>query len=73
MAGTGVMTAPPTCNGLPVGSAATGYAVVADPLDASPPARFFGTNSDGIIYEHTASLALIMTEAGRPASGTPIQ
>jgi hypothetical protein len=47
--------------------------VVADPLDASPPARFFGTNSDGIIYEHTASLALIMTEAGRPASGTPIQ
>jgi type II secretory pathway pseudopilin PulG len=73
VAGTGVVTAPPTCNGLPVGSAATGYAVVADPLDASPPARFFGTNSDGIIYEHTSSLALIMTEAGRPASGTPIQ
>jgi len=73
MAGTGVMTAPPTCNGLPAGSAATGYAFVGDPLDTAPPARYFGTNSDGLIYEHTASLAAIMTEAGRPASGTPIQ
>ena len=73
MAGTGVTTAPATCNGLSAGSAATGYAVVTDPLDSAPPARFFGTNSDGIIYEHTSSLAAIMPEAGRPASGTPIQ
>jgi type II secretory pathway pseudopilin PulG len=73
MAGTGIATAPPTCNGLKAGAASTGYAVVADPLDSSPPARFLGSNSDGLIYEHTSSLALIMTEAGRPASGTPLQ
>jgi len=73
MAGTGVTTAPATCNGLSSGSAATGYAVVGDPLDVAPPARFFGTNSDGIIWEHTGSLAAIMPEAGRPASGTAIQ
>ena len=72
MAGTGVTSAPATCNGLPSGSAATGYAAVADTLDATPPARFFGTNSDGVIYEHTSSLAAIMPEGGKPASGTPI-
>jgi hypothetical protein len=35
--------------------------------------RYFGTNSDGIIYEDTATLALTMPEAGAPPSGLPLK
>lgn len=73
MAGTGMAGAPTACNGLSAGAASSGYALVADPLDTSPPARYFGTNSDGVIYEHTASLAATMPETGPPAAGTPLQ
>jgi hypothetical protein len=52
--------------------AAPGYAVVADPLDPAG-ARFFGSNSDGVIYQHTASLAATMPETGGPPAGAPIQ
>jgi len=52
--------------------ASPGYATVADPLDASV-ARFFGTNSDAVIYQHTASLAATMPENGAPPAGSPIQ
>ena len=47
--------APASCNGLPASTASSGYAAVADPLDTAPQARYFGTNSDGIIYEDVAS------------------
>jgi prepilin-type N-terminal cleavage/methylation domain-containing protein len=73
LAGTAMAGAPATCNGLAAGGAAPGYALVADPLDTAPPARYFGTNSDGVIYEHTASLAASMPEFGSPAVGTPIK
>jgi type II secretory pathway pseudopilin PulG len=73
MAGTGLAGAPATCNGLAAGQASPGYAVVADPLDTSKPARYFGTNADGIIYEHTASFATIMPESGKPPSGAAIK
>jgi prepilin-type N-terminal cleavage/methylation domain-containing protein len=73
MAGTGLAGSPASCNGLAVGAAAPGYAVVADPLDITPPARYFGTNSDGVIYEHTASLAATMPENGPPPTGAPIK
>jgi hypothetical protein len=72
MAGTGLPGAPPSCNGLPAGAAASGYAVVGDPLDTSPPARFLGSNADGTVYEHTATLSAIMPETGAPAQGAPI-
>jgi type II secretory pathway pseudopilin PulG len=73
MAGTPVAGAPATCNGLKVGTATPGYAAVADQLDiAAPQGRFFGTNADGVIYEHNGSLASIMPEAGPPSSGAPI-
>ena len=39
-----------------VGAASSGYAAVADPLDMTPGARYFGTNADGTIYEDAASL-----------------
>ena len=73
LAGTALAGAPATCNGLPAGSAAPGYAVVADQLDAPPTAgRFYGANADGVIYEHTSSLGAIMPESGPPSSGAPI-
>ena len=74
MAGTSLAGAPATCNGLAAGRAAPGYAAVADQLDAvGPQGRFFGTNADGIMYEHTASLAGTMPETGAPPAGDPLK
>jgi prepilin-type N-terminal cleavage/methylation domain-containing protein len=74
LAGTSLAGAPATCNGLGAGLAAPGYAIVGDPLDATigfP--RFFGSNSDGVIYEHSATLAADMPEAGAPPIGAPLK
>jgi type II secretory pathway pseudopilin PulG len=71
MAGTVLAGAPATCNGQPAGSVAPGYAVLADPLDAVGNPHFFGSNADGTIYEHTATLNGWMPESGPPAVGTP--
>jgi type II secretory pathway pseudopilin PulG len=65
--------APSSCNGLGPGQGAAGYAAVADPLDVTPPARFFGTNADGVIYEDTASYSGTMPETGAPPGGAPIR
>jgi prepilin-type N-terminal cleavage/methylation domain-containing protein len=74
MAGTALAGAPATCNGLGPGAAAPGYAVVADQLDAvSNAGRFFGSNADGVIYEHVDSLALTMPEGGGPPQGQPLK
>jgi len=73
LAGTGLQGAPGSCNGLAPGAAASGYAVVGDPLDKSPQARYLGSNADGTIYDHTASLSAIMPETGVPGQGQPIQ
>jgi prepilin-type N-terminal cleavage/methylation domain-containing protein len=75
MAGTGLPGAPASCNGLPAGAAASGYAMVADPLDVTTAAdpRFFGTNADGAIYEDGASYVLTMPETGAPPGGAPIR
>ena len=73
LAGTALAGAPATCNGLRAGLAAPGYAVVADQIDAPPTGgKFYGSNADGVIYQHTASLALLMPEVGAPSSGSPI-
>lgn len=74
MAGTALQGAPGTCNGLGVGQAVPGYALVADQLDAPPNgAKHYGTNADGVIYVHTSSLAATMPEGGAPPQGTPIR
>ena len=74
MAGTPHGGAPASCNGLAAGAAAPSYAAVADQLDATPTqGRFFGTNADGIIYEHTASLGGTMPESGAPPGAAPIK
>jgi prepilin-type N-terminal cleavage/methylation domain-containing protein len=72
LAGTPLAGAPASCNGLAAGQTAPGYAAAGDPLDPTVP-RFFGTNSDGVIYQHSASLLATMPETGGPPAGTPIQ
>jgi hypothetical protein len=73
MAGTAVGGAPATCNGLGPGQTSIGYAAVADPHDVTPPARYFGTNADGLIFEDTSSYMATMPEAGMPPSGQLLQ
>jgi hypothetical protein len=66
--------APDTCNGMGAGYASAGYAAVADPLStAGGTVRYFGTNSDGVIYQHTSSLAMTMPEASSPPAGHPLK
>lgn len=72
LGGTPLAGAPPSCNGLGAGQTATGYVLVADPLDPGLVPRFFGSNGDGVLYEHTATLNGIMPESGLPAAGTPV-
>ena len=72
LAGTGLAGAPASCNGLAAGQASPGYATIGDPLDPSL-ARYFGTNSDGVIFQHSASLAATMPESGSPPAGSAIQ
>ena len=67
MAGTSLPGAPATCNGLGAGLAAPGYAIVADQLDAPPTGgKFYGSNADGVIYQHT-SVARCRDARGRRA------
>jgi type IV pilus assembly protein PilA len=73
LAGTPLAGAPATCNGLGAGAAAPGYAMVADSLDPVQNNRFFASNADGVIYEHTASLAASMPESGPSPAGAPIK
>jgi prepilin-type N-terminal cleavage/methylation domain-containing protein len=72
LGGTSLAGAPASCNGLAAGQAAPGYAAVADPLDPTV-SKHFGTNADGVIYQHSASLAATMPESGGPPVGSPIQ
>ena len=73
MAGTPLGGAPASCNGLGAGQSAAGYAVVSDPLDPAGTPRFFGSNTDGVIYEDAATLNATMPEVGPPPSGAPIK
>jgi type II secretory pathway pseudopilin PulG len=59
---------PSTCNGLPVGAAAQGFAATADPLEPLN-IRFFATNASNVIYEHTSTLVGSMPETGPPPIG----
>jgi prepilin-type N-terminal cleavage/methylation domain-containing protein len=69
LAGTPIAGSPSTCNGLASGQTGSGYAAVADPLDAQAEPRFFGTNTDGVIYESSSTLAPVMPEGGAPPGG----
>jgi hypothetical protein len=73
LAGIPVPGAPGSCNGLAAGQASAGYAVVADQMFSTPVGRYFGSNADGIIYEHNLTLAGVMPETGQPANGMPLK
>jgi hypothetical protein len=73
LAGIAVPGAPAGCNGLPAGQASAGYAVVADQMFSTPVGRYFGTNADGVIYEHNLTLAGVMPETGAPPNGSPLK
>jgi len=73
LTGTPLAGAPATCNGLAPGAAAPGYVATADPIATVATGRYFGTNAEGILYEHNATLAGIMPESGIPLAGGPIR
>jgi type II secretory pathway pseudopilin PulG len=64
--------APASCNGLPEGEAGQAYKAGADALDPAN-LRFFGTNANGLIFEHTSSLYAAMPEVGDPPAGQMIK
>jgi len=64
--------APAACNGLGAGQAGQGFKAAADP--AGPGSnRFFATNANAQIFEHTATLFATMPEVGAPGSGQPLR
>jgi type II secretory pathway pseudopilin PulG len=71
MAATALAGAPSSCNGLAVGQAAASYRSGADSILPSN-ARFFASNTNGTIFEHTASIYAVMPELGTPPVGQPI-
>ena len=73
MSGTTLPGSPATCNGKPVGSSSPGYALFADPLDPVGNPHFYGSNADGTIYQHSASLTYDMPESGPPSAGIPVK
>lgn len=64
--------APASCNGVPAGIAGQGYKAGADPTEPAN-TRFFATNANGVIFEHTSTLFATMPEAGDPVSGHPLR
>lgn len=70
--GTAMAGAPASCNGVAAGAGSPGYKVSADPTELPNP-RYFGTNSGGMLYQHTASLFATMPEAGPSPVGSLIQ
>lgn len=64
--------APPTCNGLGGSEAAQGFRASADPVEPGN-SRFFGTNANNFIYEHSASLFSSMPEVGESPVGRPLR
>lgn len=70
LAGVSLPGAPASCNGLGAGLASTGYAAVADTINTTAGvSKFFGTNTDGLIYEHDSTLSLTMPQNGAPVAG----
>jgi type II secretory pathway pseudopilin PulG len=67
--GTPFPGAPGSCNGLLFGEAAQGWRAYADPTNVDNK-RFFATNVNGTIWEHTSTLSAVMPEVGDSPVGT---
>jgi type II secretory pathway pseudopilin PulG len=59
---------PLACNGVAGGATGQGFMAAADASEPSN-TRFFATNSDNLIYEHTSTLFAVMPEVGPPPVG----
>ena len=59
---------PLACNGLAGGATGQGFLAAADPGEPGNK-RFFATNADNLIYEHTSTLFAVMPEVGPPPVG----
>ena len=68
MDGTPFPGAPVSCNGLAVGEAAQSFRAAADAAEPGNQ-RFFATNSNGLLWEHNASMWATMPEVGEPPVG----
>ena len=65
---------PASCNGAEMGTSGRGYVAVADMITPQPEgARYFATNANGRIYEHTSSLFDYIPETGEPTRGALIK
>jgi type II secretory pathway pseudopilin PulG len=73
LTGTSLSGAPGSCNGLAPGMGAPGYVAIGDPVDPVGNPHFYGTNADGMIYEHSATLSGVMPESGPSTVGTVIK
>jgi type II secretory pathway pseudopilin PulG len=60
--------APATCNGLEMGETSQAFKAGADALEPTN-SRFFATNANGQIFEHTATIFSTMPETGEPVTG----
>jgi type II secretory pathway pseudopilin PulG len=60
--------APASCNGLAGGEAAQGWKAYADPTGTDN-TRYFGTNVNGSIWEHSGTLSAAIPEVGDPVVG----
>lgn len=72
MTATPYAAAPGSCNGLAVGEAGQAFKAAADPTQPGN-IRFFGTNANGQVYEHDATLFGLMPEVGVPPVGHPLE
>jgi type II secretory pathway pseudopilin PulG len=59
---------PASCNGAAAGDGGQGFKAAADPnLPANT--RFFATNANSVIFEHSTTMFAVMPESGEPAVG----
>jgi type II secretory pathway pseudopilin PulG len=72
VSGTPFPGAPGSCNGVAAGALAQGIKAGAEPSDAGNP-RYFATNANAQIFEHSSSLFTVMPEVGEPPVGHPLR
>jgi type II secretory pathway pseudopilin PulG len=68
MMGTPFPGAPGSCNGLAVGEAGQAFVAAADPTEPTN-VRFFATNVNSSIWEHTSTLFGVLPEVGDSPQG----
>lgn len=72
MTGASYAGAPAACNGMAAGDGAQSFKSAADPSQPGN-VRFFGSNANGQIWEHTSTLFGSMPEIGTPLIGFPLK